>query len=41
MELVLLTIGTICAAIFLYTFLTLGPHSKQPTPVLAHIDRRR
>jgi hypothetical protein len=41
MDILILTVGTVCAGIFLHTFLTLEAHSKQPARVLARIDRDR
>ncbi len=41
MDILIFAIGAVSAGIFLYTFLTLEVHSKQPARVLARIGRDR
>ncbi len=41
LDILFLAVGIVCAGTFLYTFLTLEAHSKQPARVLARIDRDR
>ncbi len=41
MDTLILAVGTVCAVIFIHTFLTLELHSKQPARVLVRIDRDR
>lgn len=41
MEIEILAIGIVCAAVFIHTFLTLESHAKQPVRIPARIDRGR